>query len=74
MPTFWQGENIVHFAVHKTHIGIYPGGEEVGVFADRLTGYKTSKGAIQFPLGKPIDLALIADIVRRRVEQAKDGK
>ena len=45
----------------------HPGGEAVGVFAERLTGYRTSKGAIQLPLGKPIDHALIADIVRWRV-------
>jgi len=73
MPTFWQGENLVHFAAFKNHIGIYPGGEAVGVFSERLSGYKTSKGAIQFPLNKPIDHELIADIVRWRVEQAKGG-
>lgn len=69
MPTFWQGENLIHFAAFKRHIGVYPGGEAVGIFADRLTGYKTSKGTIQFPLDKPIDHALIADITRWRVEQ-----
>jgi uncharacterized protein YdhG (YjbR/CyaY superfamily) len=74
MPTFWQGENIVHFAAFKKHIGLFPGGEAVGVFADRLEGYKTSKGTIQFPLEKPIDHNLITDIVRWRVEQAKGGK
>lgn len=73
MPTFWQGENLIHFAAFKNHIGVYPGGEAVGVFAERLTGYKTSKGSIQFPLNKPIDYGLITDIVRWRVEQAKGG-
>jgi len=68
MPTFWQGENIIHFAAFKKHIGIYPGGEAVGVFAERLEGYKTSKGAIQLPLDKPIDYELIRDIVRWRLE------
>jgi uncharacterized protein YdhG (YjbR/CyaY superfamily) len=71
MPTFWQGENIVHFAAFKKHIGLFPGGEAVGVFADRLEDYKTSKGTIQFPFGKPIDHKLISDIVRWRVEQTK---
>ncbi|MDR3050214.1 MAG: DUF1801 domain-containing protein [Oscillospiraceae bacterium] len=70
MPTFWQGENLIHFAAAKQHIGIYPGGEAVGVFAGRLTGYKTSKGAIQLPLDKPIDHELIADITRWRAAQA----
>ncbi len=74
MPTFWQGENIVHFAAHKNHISLYPGGEATSAFTDRLAGYKTSKGAIQFPLGRPIDHELITDIVHWRVEQAKGGR
>ena len=68
MPTFWQGENIIHFAAFKKHIGLYPGSEAVGVFVERLSEYKTSKGAIQLPLNRPIDHKLIADIVRWRVE------
>ncbi len=68
MPTFWQGKNIIHFAASKKHIGLYPGSEAIEAFAERLTGYKTSKGTIQLPLGKPIDFGLIADIVRWRVE------
>lgn len=71
MPTFWQGENIIHFAAFKKHIGIYPGGEATTAFAERLSGYKTSKGAIQFPLNKPVDYELIADIVRWRIETLK---
>jgi uncharacterized protein YdhG (YjbR/CyaY superfamily) len=74
MPTFWQGENLIHFAAFKKHIGLYPGGEATAVFAERLTGYKTSKGAIQLPLGKQIDHELITDIVRWRVKQAAKGR
>lgn len=74
MPTFWQEENIIHFAAHKQHISIYPGGEASGVFIERLKEYKTSKGAIQFPLGKSIDHELITDIVHWRLEQVKDGR
>jgi uncharacterized protein YdhG (YjbR/CyaY superfamily) len=73
MPTFWQGENLIHFAAFKNHISIFPGDEAVAFFADRLTGYKNAKGTIQFPLGKPIDFDLIADITRWRVAQA-EGK
>ena len=72
MPTYWQGENLIHFAVFKKHIGLYPGADAVLHFADRLQGYKTSKGAIQLPLSKPIDLDLIADIVRWRIEQVAE--
>lgn len=67
MPTFWQGENLIHFAAHKNHIGIYPGGEATTVFADKLKDYKVSKGAIQFPLNKPIPYDLIKEITEWRV-------
>lgn len=70
MPTFWQGENLIHFAAFQKHISIFPGGEATEVFAERLVGYKTSKGTIQFPLNKPIDYQLIADITRWRIKQA----
>lgn len=69
MPKFWQGDNLIYFAVFKKHIGLYPGGEATAVFAERLTGYKTSKGAIQLLLGKQINYELITDIVRWRVKQ-----
>ena len=49
MPTFWQGRNLIHFAAQKNHLGIYPGAEAMKHFMPRLTEYKTSKGAIQFP-------------------------
>lgn len=73
MPTFWQGKNIIHFAAFKKHIGLYPGPEAVAAFASRLTEYKTSKGAIQLPLDKPIDYKLITDIVRWGAKRAEDG-
>ena len=49
MPTFWKGRNLIHFAAHKNHLGIYPGAEAIAHFAPRLTMLKTSKGAIQLP-------------------------
>ena len=63
MPTFWQGGNLIHFAAFKKHVGLYPGPDAVVAFADRLKDYRTSKGAIQLPLNKPIDHQLITDIV-----------
>jgi uncharacterized protein YdhG (YjbR/CyaY superfamily) len=49
MPTYWQGRNLIHFSAQKNHLGIYPGAEAMKHFTPRLTDYKTSKGAIQFP-------------------------
>jgi len=73
MPTFWQGENLIHFAAFKKHISIFPGGEATTVFADKLTGYKTAKGTIQLPLSKPITYDLIEEITHWRVAAVKGG-
>lgn len=74
MPTFYQSTNLVHFAAHKHHIGLYPGPEAITAFGEELSGYKTSKGAIQFPLEKPLPLDLIGRIVRYRVEAIQPGR
>jgi len=62
MPTFWKGQNLIHFAAFKKHIGLYPGGEATSAFADKLSEYKLSKGGIQLPNDKPLPLELISEI------------
>lgn len=75
MPTFYLNGNLVHFAAYSGHIGFYPAPSGIVTFAPELKPYKTSKGAIQFPLDAPLPLKLIADIVRFRVsEQVKPKK
>lgn len=69
MPTYYLNGNLVQFAMHKTHIGFYPGPSGVEAFKDRLEDYKYSKGAIQFPLEKEVPRQLIIDIVKFRVKE-----
>ena len=64
MPTYWNKQNIIHFAAFKKHIGLYPGDKAVEHFSQRLTEYKTSKGAVQFPYSKPLPLELITEIAK----------
>lgn len=64
MPTYWKKKNIIHFAAFKNHIGIYPGDKAMEHFADKLKGYKTSKGAWQIPYNKTLPLDLITEIAR----------
>ena len=75
MPTFWQGENLIHFAVSKKHLGLYPGEDGVSFFAERLAaeGYSFRKGAIQIPWNKPMPYDLIEDITRYRVLKISKG-
>ncbi len=69
MPTFYLRGNLVHFAMNKAHLGFYPGASGVAHFVERLGEYKHSKGAIQFPLQKPLPKDLIQDIVAFRLAE-----
>ena len=69
IPTFKLNGNLVHFAGYKQHIGFYPGAAGIFSFEKELAGYKTSKGAVQFPISKPMPVDLITRIVKFRVKQ-----
>ena len=74
MPAFKTSEVLVYYAAMKNHIGFYPQSEAIVAFKKELAPYKTSKGAIQFPLDKPIPLDLIRDITIFRREQVRAKK
>ncbi|MBX7259052.1 MAG: DUF1801 domain-containing protein [Candidatus Hydrogenedentes bacterium] len=69
MPTFRLNGNLVHFAACANHIGFYPTPSAICEFQESLSKYKTSKGAIQFPIDKKLPLALIGKMVRFRVKE-----
>jgi uncharacterized protein YdhG (YjbR/CyaY superfamily) len=69
MPTFKLNGNLVHFAVFKNHIGFYPTPSGIEQFKKELSLYKGSKGAVKFPLDKPIPFALVKKIVIFRVQE-----
>ena len=69
IPTFkLNGKNLVHFAAFKKHIGFYPTPDAITKFKKELSDYKQAKGSVQFPIDKPLPLALIKDIVNYRVK------
>jgi uncharacterized protein YdhG (YjbR/CyaY superfamily) len=68
MPTFdMNGTHLVHFAALTNHTGFYPTGSGVAAFEGEIGRYKSTKGAIQFPLGEPLPRELIGRIVEFRV-------
>lgn len=69
MPAFKQNKVLVYFAVGKNHIGFYPTPNPIKIFSKELEAYKTSKGAIQFPLDIKIPLTLILKITKFRVKE-----
>src|SRR5713101_1683870 len=58
MPAFSYRRILVTFAAHKHHIGFYPTPSAVKAFAKDLSKFATASGSIQFPMEKPLPLAL----------------
>jgi uncharacterized protein YdeI (YjbR/CyaY-like superfamily) len=69
MPAYKQFSRLVYFAGYKNHIGFYPHGSPIEHFKEEIKKYKSSKGAIQFPLDKPLPNELITKIVQFRVQE-----
>lgn len=63
MPAYVLKKNLVFFAGYKNHIGFYPAPVKEPLFEKALSAYKTGRGSIQFPLDKPMPLALVKKIV-----------
>lgn len=69
MPAFKMHGVLVYYAAYSGHIGFYPTSSPIEIFKEELSAYKCSKGAIQFPIEKPIPLNLVKRIVTFRVQQ-----
>jgi uncharacterized protein YdhG (YjbR/CyaY superfamily) len=69
MPAFKQEGILVYFAAFRNHYGFFPTAIPIVVFKKELLPYKTSKGAIQFPLDKPLPVRLIQAIVKYRIAE-----
>lgn len=69
MPAFKQNGVLVYFAAYSGHIGFYPSSSGITAFKDELSGYKISKGTIQFPLKQPLPLDLVTRIIAYRVNE-----
>jgi uncharacterized protein YdhG (YjbR/CyaY superfamily) len=69
MPAFKLNGILCYFALHNHHLGFYPTGSGIEAFKHEFTGYKWSKGAVQFPYDKPLPLDLISKIVHFRVAE-----
>lgn len=69
MPAFKLNGVLVYFAAFKNHIGFFPTSSGIKAFENQFTGYKYSKGAVQFPIDKKLPLGLISKIVKYRVKE-----
>ncbi len=69
MPAFKLHGMLVYFAGYKQHIGFYPTASGIAAFKDELSKYKNAKGSVQFPIDKPMPVALIKKMVKFRVKE-----
>lgn len=68
MPAFKTSEVLVYYAAAKKHLGFYPSGSGVEQFKSDLSGYQTSKGAIQFLYNQDLPEQLIVAIAQFRAK------
>jgi uncharacterized protein YdhG (YjbR/CyaY superfamily) len=69
IPAFRHKRVLVWYAAFADHCSLFPTAAVIEQFKDELTGYKFSKGTVQFPLDRPMPLELIRKMTKTRVEQ-----
>ncbi len=72
VPAFRVGGKVVAgFAAFKNHLSYLPhSGSVFPLLRDDIAGYKTSKGALQFPVDTPLPKPLVEQLIRERIAQA----
>jgi uncharacterized protein YdhG (YjbR/CyaY superfamily) len=73
IPAVARDGVIVWYAAFADHVSLFPRGSVLTQFKDELTEFKISKGTVQFPLDKPLPVALIKRIVKARLAE-HEGK
>jgi uncharacterized protein YdhG (YjbR/CyaY superfamily) len=74
MPAFRYRQVLVWYAAFASHCSFFPTPGVIKAFRNELKRYQTSKGTIQFPMGKPLPAPLVRKMVRARLAQLDDGK
>ncbi len=71
IPAFKHGGGaLIYFAGHKTHVGLYPVAAHGTELAAQLAPYASGKATLKFPLDRPLPLALVARVVRAKLQPA----
>jgi uncharacterized protein YdhG (YjbR/CyaY superfamily) len=70
-PSFrLHGKLIAGFAAFTSHLSYLPhSGSVLAELPDDVAGYVTSKGALQFPIDKPLPKALVKKLIETRLRE-----
>jgi len=66
-----NGKVVAGFAAFKNHLSYLPhSGSVFPVLRDEVASYRTSTGALQFPVDSPLPKSLVEKLIRVRIAQA----
>lgn len=69
-----NGKIICGFDAFKNHCSFFPHSSLViPALEKELQGFKTSKGALQFPVDKPLTKALVRKLIQTRIKILKEN-
>ena len=70
-PTFKvQGKGVAGFAAYKNHCSYFPmSGSVLSTLPTELAAYQMSKGALRFPIDKPLSITLVRKLVSVRLKE-----
>lgn len=74
IPMFRHKGVLVWFAAFANHCSLFPTAAVIAQFQQELKAFRTSKGAIQFPVDKPLPAALVKKIVKARLARIENKK
>lgn len=69
MPAYKTSKPVIYLGIFKNHIGLYPTSGPIAKLQDELNEFKTSKGAIQIEINKPLPLNLIRLVIQTRLAE-----
>lgn len=70
IPALKTERVLVWYAAFSKHCSLFPSAAVLAQFKSELEGFTVSKGTVQFPLEKPLPVALVKKLVRARVADA----
>jgi uncharacterized protein YdhG (YjbR/CyaY superfamily) len=70
IPTFFlRGRAVVHVAAWERHLSLYPVPSTDEAMGAELAPYRSGRGTLRFPIGRPLPLELIERVVQRLIEE-----